>query len=313
MTRFAPLTALALIIAGPVCAQDSQMADVEIRTEQLAPGVAVMFGRGGNIGVSYGPDGTVLIDDQFAPLTERIQAAIASLGAEPTRFLINTHWHGDHSGGNENFGEAGALILAHDNVRIRMAENGAEGRTVPAVALPVVTFEDGLTLHLNGDTVHVVHMHNGHTDGDSIIWWENANVIHMGDLFFNGATFPYIDRESGGAVQGVIHAATQVIDMTNDETRIIPGHGPLAMRADLIAYRDMVAALTRQVESAIADGRTLEDIQAMNLTADYSDREGGFISGERFIGFVYESLTDPHAMDHHHDHGSSHEDGDDIH
>jgi glyoxylase-like metal-dependent hydrolase (beta-lactamase superfamily II) len=156
-------------------------------------------------------------------------------------------------------------------------------------------------------------MHNGHTDGDSIIWWENANVVHMGDLFFNGGSFPYIDRDSGGAVQGVVHAATRVIDMTNDETRIIPGHGPMATRADLIAYRDMVAALVGQVESAIAAGRTLEQIQAMGFPADYADREGGFISGERFIGFIYESLTDPRAMEHHHDHGSSHEDGDDIH
>jgi len=313
MIRFAPLTALAMILAAPAAAQDTEMADVEITATQLTPGIAVLFGRGGNIGVSYGEDGTVLIDDQFAPLTARIQAAIADLGAEPVRFLINTHWHGDHSGGNENFGEADALILAHENVRIRMAENGAEGRTVPPVALPVVTFEDGLTLHLNGDTVHVIHMHNGHTDGDSIIWWENANVVHMGDLFFNGGSFPYIDRDSGGAVQGVVHAATRVIDMTNDETRIIPGHGPMATRADLIAYRDMVAALVGQVESAIAAGRTLEQIQAMGFPADYADREGGFISGERFIGFIYESLTDPRAMEHHHDHGSSHEDGDDIH
>ncbi|MBC2778231.1 MBL fold metallo-hydrolase [Parasphingopyxis marina] len=313
MTRFAPLTALAMILAAPAAAQDAQMADVEITATQLTPGIAVLFGRGGNIGVSYGEDGTVLIDDQFAPLTARIQAAIADLGAEPVRFLINTHWHGDHSGGNENFGEAGALILAHENVRIRMAENGAEGRTVPAVALPVVTYEDGLKLHLNGDTVHVIHMHNGHTDGDSIIWWENANVVHMGDLFFNGGSFPYIDRDSGGAVQGVVQAATRVIDMTDAETRIIPGHGPMATRADLIAYRDMIGALMGQVESAIAAGRTLEEIQAMNFPADYADREGGFISGEQFIGFIYESLTDPQTMEHHHDHGSSHEDGDDIH
>jgi glyoxylase-like metal-dependent hydrolase (beta-lactamase superfamily II) len=317
MTRLSTIAALSLALAAtPVAAQRS-FDDVEIRTEQLAPGVAVLFGRGGTIGVSWGEDGTVLIDDQFAPLTERVQAAIASLGAEPVRFLINTHWHWDHTGGNENFGEAGALILAHENVRIRQAAGSdMEGREVPPappVALPVITYEDGITLHLNGDTVRVIHTHNGHTDGDSIVWWENANVVHMGDLFFNGGTFPFVDRASGGAVQGMIHALTRVIDMTNDETRVIAGHGPVGSRADLIGYRDMITALTSQVASAIETGRTLAEIQTMNFPADYASLEGGFISGEEFIAAVYDSLTDPDAMAHTHDHGPDHDDGDDIH
>lgn len=309
-------TAAVLLVAAPVSAQDNEMADVEIRTEHLGPGIAVLFGRGGNIGVSYGENGTVLIDDQFAPLTGRIQAAISDLGADPIRFLINTHWHFDHTGGNENFGEVGALIMAHDNVRIRMVE-GSSGRfdvpPAPAVALPVITYHDGIKLHLNGDTVHVVHMHDGHTDGDSIIWWENANIVHMGDLFFNGGSFPFVDLESGGNVRGVIRAATRVIDMTDGETQIIPGHGPMASRANLIAYRDMITAVTSQVESAMADGRSLEDIQAMDLTADYADREGGFISGEQFVDFVHASLGQSEDSGHRHDAISHSEHGDDEH
>ncbi|MGP1354310.1 MAG: MBL fold metallo-hydrolase [Parasphingopyxis sp.] len=304
MTRFAPLFVFALMVTAPAQAQMGEMADVEITAEQLAPGVAVLFGRGGNIGVSHGEDGTVLIDDQFAPLTTRIQAAIAELGADPARFLINTHWHWDHTDGNENFGEAGAVIMAHDNVRIRLAE-GAEGRRTvppaPPAALPVITYHDGIKLHLNGDTVHVVHMHRAHTDGDSIVWWENANVVHMGDLFFNGRTFPFVDLESGGDVRGVIRAATRVIDMTDDATQIIPGHGPMATRAGLVAYRDMIAAITGQVASAMADGRSLEEIQAMGLTADYAELEGGFISGEAFVETVFTSLNLPDEPDHHHD------------
>lgn len=314
-TRLLPLLISTMIITvDPACAQEREMDDVQIRTEQVAPGIAVLFGRGGNIGVSHGVDGTVLIDDQFAPLTVRIQAAIGDLGADPVRFLINTHWHGDHTGGNENFGEAGALIMAHDNVRVRMVEGmdrGERGVVSPSPdpALPIITYHDGITLHLNGDTVQILHMHNGHTDGDSIIRWENANVIHMGDLFFTSRTFPFIDRQSGGSAQGLIQAANRVLEMADDETRIIPGHGPMATRADLLTYRDMIASITSQVQSAIDAGRSLEEIQTMAVTADY-DLEGGFISGERFIGFVHDSLTDPAAMTHAHD---DHDDGNDMH
>ncbi len=308
MNRTTPLAVIALVTAVPAAAQDNSMADVEIRAEPVAPGIAVLFGAGGNIGVSHGADGTVLIDDQFAPLTERIQAAVGELGAEPVRFLINTHWHGDHSGGNENFGEAGALIMAHDNVRVRMAtEQTTQFGNTPAsppAALPVVTYEDGLKLHLNGDTVHAIHMHNGHTDGDSVIRWENANVVHMGDLFFHRISLPFIDRESGGSAQGMLAAVERVLEMTDAESRIIPGHGPLATRADLEAYRAMLADIIGQVRAAIDGGQTLEQIQAMNIAADY-EIEDGFIDGPTFVGFVHASLTDPDAMAHSHgEHGS---------
>ena len=303
MKFLAAFTALSLVLTAPAAAQEAdRFADVEVRAEQLAPGIAVLFGAGGNIGVSYGEDGTVLIDDQYAPLTARIQAAIAALGAEPVEFLVNTHWHGDHTGGNENFGNEGALIMAHDNVRLRMStqQGGrfADTPPSPAVALPVVTYEDGLKLHLNGDTLHLVHMHDGHTDGDTIVRWENANIVHMGDLYFNRVTLPFIDRQSGGSAQGMLAAAEQVLAMTDAETRIIPGHGPMATRADLEAYRDMLRTVIARVQAEIDAGKSLEEIRALGIADQYSV-EGGFIDAPTFIGFVHDSLVNPPAHEHH--------------
>lgn len=297
MQRFAFFTALSLALAAPAGAQEAdRFADVEIRAEQLAPGIAVLFGAGGNIGVSHGEDGTVLIDDQYAPLTARIQAAVAELGATPVAFLVNTHWHGDHTGGNENFGAAGALIMAHDNVRVRMSsDQDTRFGLIPAspdVALPVVTYEDGVKLHLNGDTLHLIHMGHGHTDGDTVVRWENANVVHMGDLFFHQVSLPFIDRASGGSAQGMLAAVEQVLGMTNAETRIIPGHGPMATRADLEAYRDMLHTVLERVRSEREAGRSLEEVQALGIADDYAV-DGGFIDAPTFVGFVYDSLETP--------------------
>jgi cyclase len=292
------LASAAALLAVPTTAQQD-FSKVEIKAETLAPGVTVLFGAGGNIGVSHGPDGTVLIDDQFAPLTPQIQAAVAKLGAAPVKFLINTHWHGDHTGGNENFGKAGALIMAHDNVRIRMASPQTRGeRTTPAsppVALPVVTYHDGLSLHLNGDEIRTRHMHDGHTDGDSIIIWKKANVIHMGDLFFNKVTLPFIDVDSGGSARGLLAAAQKTLTMTNAQTKIIPGHGPVASEADLIAYRDMLQTVIGAVDGAIKAGKTLADIKAMKPAAKW-EVTGGFISGDRFVEAIYTSLTKAPAV-----------------
>ena len=197
------LLALSLVFAAPASAQQD-LSGVQIRTEQLAPGVAVLFGAGGNIGLSHGEDGNVIVDDQYAPLTPKILAAIKALDPDPVRFVINTHWHFDHTGGNENFGKAGSVIVAHDNVRRRM-EAGQFMRAfnqqiapAPKAALPVVTFGQDSSLHLNGDTLHLIHVTNAHTDGDSLVHWRKANVLHMGDTFFNKVTFPFIDLESGG-------------------------------------------------------------------------------------------------------------------
>ena len=284
------ILALFALSAAPVAAQQD-FSKVEVKAEQLAPGVAVLFGAGGNIGVSYGEDGTVLIDDQFAPLTEKIQAAVTGVGATPVKFLINTHWHGDHSGGNENFGKAGAIIMAHDNVRVRMASDQKTGfgevKASPKAALPVITYADGLKLHLNGEEVRVISMPPAHTDGDSIIHWTKSNVVHMGDLFFNKMSFPFVDRSSGGDVRGVITAATKVLEMTDENTKIIPGHGAVATRAELKAYRNMVNEIVGKIEAAVKAGKTLDEVKAMKPTDGYGVNPSGFISADRFIEMVY--------------------------
>lgn len=286
----------------------AQQPEVTIRVEKVAPGVAVLFGSGGNIGVSYGPDGTILIDDQFAPLTPKIQAAVADLGATPVKFLINTHWHGDHSGGNENFGKAGALIMAHDNVRVRMAAGmTTTGRTIapaPKIALPIVTWHDGIALHLNGDEVRTHHMHDAHTDGDSIVRWKSANVVHMGDLYFNKVTLPFIDMNSGGSAAGMLAAIDKTLTMIDDRTIVIPGHGPVATKADLTAYRDMLRTVIGAVQTGIGAGKSLAQIQAGKPAAKY-ETPGAFISGDAFVKAIFDSLSAPKA-EHKHGAGGKH-------
>lgn len=282
------LASAALIVSGPVLAQD--LSKVEIKTEQVAPGVAVLFGAGGNIGVSYGEDGTILIDDQFAPLTEKIQTAVSTLGAQPVKFLVNTHWHYDHTGGNENLGKANALIMAHDNVRVRMAAGQGNQKPAAKVALPVVTYADGLKLHLNGEEVRVMHMPAGHTDGDSIVHWTKSNVIHMGDLFFLRMSFPFVDASSGGNVRGVVAAADKVLAIADDQTKIIPGHGPVATKADLQLYRNMVAEIIAKVESGIKAGKTLEQIKAERPADGYGVNPAGFIAADKFVETVFDMV-----------------------
>lgn len=293
----APLT---LFAAGESHAQEADhFAKVEIKAEPLAEGVAVLFGAGGNIGVSYGPDGTILIDDQFAPLTDKIQAAVKELGAEPVKYLINTHWHGDHTGGNENLGRSGALIMAHDHVRERLVEGTDKVPPAPPEALPVITYHDGIKLHLNGDEVRVQHMKHGHTDGDSIVFWKKANVLHMGDLFFNKVTLPFIDLRSGGNARGILAAAEKAVTMVDDNTKIIPGHGPMANKADLIAYRDMMKKVIAAVEKAQGEGKSLETVQAMKPAAEWDINPDAFIKGDVFVKAVYKSLQMPDHADGH--------------
>ena len=237
------LTLALFIAAQPSNAQD--LADVEIETIDLGHGIAMLTGRGGNIGVSVGEDGVFLIDDQFAPLTDRIRAAVSRLSERPIRFLVNTHWHGDHTGGNENLGRAGVVIVAHAAVRERMSSEqymvAFDRHTPPSPgpALPAITFGEEVTFHLNGDTIHVFHVDPAHTDGDSIVHFENAGVIHMGDTYFAGM-YPFFDLSSAGSVKGMLAAVNRVLEIADNDTRIIPGHGPISNRKQLVAYRDML-------------------------------------------------------------------------
>ena len=301
MRRLLAFASLALL-AAPAAAQ-RDLSAVEVKVEKIAPGVAVLFGAGGNIGLSHGADGNVIVDDQYAPLSDRIVAAIATVDPDPVRFVVNTHWHGDHTGGNEAMGKRGAVILAHSNVRTRMSSEqfiAALNDKVPpspAGALPVVTFEDGVTLHLNGDTLHVVHVADAHTDGDSLVHWQKANVLHMGDTFFHKVTFPFIDLSSGGSIDGLIAAADKGLAWSNDTTRIIPGHGPVASRADLAAYRAMLVDVRTKVAAGIAAKRSLAQIQADRPAAAYGMADG-FIKPDQFVAFVYESLARPPAKHH---------------
>jgi glyoxylase-like metal-dependent hydrolase (beta-lactamase superfamily II) len=285
---------LAAVAFSTAASAQQDMSKVEIKAQQLAPGVAVLFGAGGNIGVSYGEDGTILIDDQFAPLTEKIQKAVTDLGAQPVKFLINTHWHGDHSGGNENMGKAGAIIMAHDNVRVRMASDQQTAfgamKASPKAALPVVTYSDGLKLHLNGEEVRVIHVSAAHTDGDSFIHWTKSNVIHMGDLFMLQISFPFVDVGSGGDVRGFVAAADKVLAIADDQTKIIPGHGAMATKADLQNHRNMIATVIAKVEAGIKAGKTLDQIKASRPADGFGVKADGFITADGFVETVYKNL-----------------------
>jgi cyclase len=303
--------ALALAsLAGPAAAQQD-LSRVEIKIERLAPGVAVLFGAGGNIGLSYGEDGNILVDDQFAPLTDRIVAAVRTLDPDPVRFVVNTHWHFDHTGGNENFGRRGAVIVAHDNVRKRMSTEQfltALNQKVPPSpkdALPVVTFGEGVTLHLNGDTLHVRHVGNAHTDGDALVHWVKADVLHMGDTFFHRQSFPFVDLSSGGSIDGLIRAIDQALGMAGPRTRIIPGHGPIATKAELQAYRAMLADIRGKVQAGIRARRTLAQIQATKPAARYG-MPSGFIGPDKFVEAVYNSLRNPPRPQAHGHGGTTH-------
>jgi cyclase len=286
-------------LAANAGAQD--MRDVPVRTERVADGVYMLVGNGGNIGVSVGEDGVVLIDDQFAPMVPKIEAAVRALSERPIRFVINTHWHGDHTGGNEALGKAGAVIVAHGNVRERMsveqfnAFTGSPTPASPREALPVVTFEHGVTLHVNGDDLEVIHLPRAHTDGDAVIRWRRANVVHMGDLFFNG-TYPFIDVASGGSVNGLVEALDFVLGSVDGAVRIIPGHGPLAGRAELQAYRDMLAAVRDRIAAQIAAGRSQDEVIAARPTADFDAAwGGGFFKPDEWVARLYVDLRRDNA------------------
>ncbi|MDM9630492.1 MBL fold metallo-hydrolase [Robiginitalea aurantiaca] len=269
--------------------------DVEIKTEKITDNIYVLFGAGGNIGLAIGEQAAYLIDDQYAPLSEKITAAVREVTDKPLKFLVNTHWHGDHTGGNINFGKAGTILIAHENVRERLGKpserNGRVREASPEVALPEITFSDELTLHLGGgQSMHVMHVNDAHTDGDSYIYFPEANVIHMGDNFANGG-FPFIDLNSGGDIEGFIKNLNMALFIVDDQTRIIPGHGPVTNRETLRAYRDMLETLRNRVKAAQDSGNSLEQTLAMGLSKEWdADFGTGFINNEGIITAIYRSL-----------------------
>jgi glyoxylase-like metal-dependent hydrolase (beta-lactamase superfamily II) len=284
---------LLLRVAAP---QAEDFSKAEVATVTVAPGLAMLAGPGGNIGVSTGDDGVFLIDDEYAPLTDKVTAAISLLSDKPVRFLVNTHWHGDHTGGNENLGKAGVVIVAQENVRKRMSVEqfleafGEKVAASPKLALPVITFADAVTFHMNGDDIRVFHVAPAHTDGDSIIQFQKANVVHMGDVFFNGM-YPFIDVSTGGHLEGMIAAVDQVLPMLDAGTKIIPGHGPVSDKAALGRYREMLAAVRDAVKPLVAAGKSRSEAIAAKPTRALDGVWGnGFLKPDVFVGIVYDGM-----------------------
>jgi cyclase len=288
------LPVVLLLFAISVSAQ-TDFSKVEIKATKISGNVYMLEGSGGNIGVSVGPDGILIVDDQFAPLADKIRAALKQLGEGKLRFILNTHWHGDHTGGNVAFGPE-APIIAHDNVRKRLAtEQKSEffKRTTPASpkeALPVITFDQSLSVYFNGEEIRAIHFPHGHTDGDSVIFFTNSNVVHLGDDFFAGR-FPFVDLESGGSVEGLIKNIGELITKIPATAKLIPGHGPISTLDDLKSYHRMLVQTTEIVRQKIAAGKTLAQIKSEGLPDEWKPWGTGFIKTDLWVETIYKSLT----------------------
>jgi glyoxylase-like metal-dependent hydrolase (beta-lactamase superfamily II) len=284
--------AVIVVLAAPLAGQQQDFSKVEIKTTKIAGNVYMLEGAGGNIGVSAGPDGLLIVDDQFAPLADKIKAALAAIDQGDLRFVLNTHWHGDHTGGNPVLGLE-ALIVAHDNVRQRLStEQTVRGQKVPPLppaGLPVITFGEGLTIHFNGEGIVLVHAPAGHTDGDSIIFFPTSKVVHMGDDFFNGG-FPFVDLAAGGSVQGVAKNVAMALEAFPEDVKFIPGHGPVGTRADLQKFHRMLVESMATVRTGIDAGKSLEDLQKAGVGDEWKAWGSGFIPTGFWIQTVYESL-----------------------
>ena len=304
MTRLVMILAIAAVtmfLGRPASAQDQDFSKVQIKVTKVSGNIYMLEGAGGNIAASVGEDGIVIVDDQFAPLADKIQAALKDLGVtnKPVRFVINTHYHGDHTGGNEPFNNAGSTIIAHDNVRERLetggtAGNGAsvkiENKPAAKAALPVITFEHDVTVHLNGEDIRAMHFPSGHTDGDSIIFFPKNNVVHMGDDFVRYG-FPFVDVASGGSVQGIIDAMEKTAAQLPADVKVIPGHGALSNLDDVRAYTKMLKETSAVVQKELGERKTLDQMKQARILAPWEKFSGSFINTDAFIETLYNSLT----------------------
>ncbi len=287
-----------LLLSCTVAAQQQDFSKVEVKVQPVAGSVHMITGAGGNIAVSVGPDGVLVVDDQYAPLAPRIRATIATVTDKPVRFVLNTHWHVDHVGGNADFGR-GATLVAHDNVRQRLAEGHPNvlGRAIPPAApeaLPVITFDRSLTFHFNGEPIRALHFPQGHTDGDVIVFFPKSNVVHMGDTFVTYG-LPFVDVASGGSLRGMIDAVEKAMAAVPDDVKVIPGHGPVSGKADVLAFAAMLRDCVKLVDEAIRKGQTLPQMQAAGVLAKYDHLGQGFVKTAAFVELIYNELSGPAA------------------
>jgi cyclase len=296
------LAGMALLAGSAALAQqDQDFSKVQIKATKVSGNIYMLEGAGGNIGASIGEDGIVIVDDQFAPLAEKIQAALKNLGItdKPVRFVINTHYHGDHSGGNEPFSNTGSTVIAQDNVRKRLESGGTAGnggsikmdvKPASKAALPIITFEHDVTVHLNGEDIRALHFPAGHTDGDSIIFFPKNNVVHMGDDFVRYG-FPFIDVASGGSVQGMIDAMEKASAQLPADVKVIPGHGALSNLDDVRAFTKMLKETSAVVQKALNEHKTLDEMKKERILAPWEKFSGQFVNSDAFIETLYNSLT----------------------
>ena len=273
-------------VALTAVAQQRDFSKVEIKVVPVAKNISMLEGSGGNIGVSVGTDGILIVDDQFAPLAEKIEAALRQLNSGKLKFVLNTHHHGDHTGGNANFGAKDATIIAQSNVRKRLASDANSKKE----ALPVITFDQSASVHFNGEEIKLLHHGPGHTDGDSVIYFTGANVVHMGDQFFNGG-FPFVDLKSGGSIEGYIKTVATVLEKIPADAKVIPGHGKLGTVEDLKTFHAMLVETTGLVKKDIAAGKSLADLKAAGLPEKFKEFGTGFIKTDRWIETIYNSAT----------------------
>jgi glyoxylase-like metal-dependent hydrolase (beta-lactamase superfamily II) len=301
LVRKAMLIAV-LGFAALVMAQDQDFSKVQIKVTKVSGNIYMLEGAGGNIAASVGEDGIVIVDDQYAPLADKIAAALKGIGAtdKPVRFVINTHYHGDHTGGNAPFASNGSTVIAQDNVRKRLETGGKAGipkvmerdqKAAPLGGLPIITFEQDVTVHLNGEDIRALHFPAGHTDGDAIVFFPKANVVHMGDDFVTYG-YPFVDVVSGGSVQGIIDACDKVVAIVPADAKVIPGHGQISTISDVKEYSTMLKETTAAVQAAMKQGKTLDQMKKDNILAQWDTKYGkGFIKSDLFVETIYDSLT----------------------